>query len=233
MGRTHRLPQPERGRAPSDRDGLGRAEGSPTTINQLSFRVGSLEDLRRFYAVLVAEGAKEIVPRDHGNAWSIYFSDPEDNRIELYTPSPWYVKQPRGERLDLSEPAEVIRAKTEALIRADPTGSQGGLDGKAPGTSPIVMRAFRFAAAALARLVGFPARRPGLSQAADPIHDRVRAGRQRRYRQPAARPESRRAPGSARHRRAENGASGLLANDVVAKASPMGTRSCSSRAATR
>ena len=66
----------------------GRAEGSPTTINQLSFRVGNLEDLRRFYAVLVAEGAKEIVPRDHGNAWSIYFSDPEDNRIELYTPSP-------------------------------------------------------------------------------------------------------------------------------------------------
>jgi len=101
----------------------GRAEGTPTTINQLSFRVGSLEDLRRFYAVLVAEGAREIVPRDHGNAWSIYFSDPEDNRIELYTPSPWYVKQPRGEPLDLTEPAEVILAKTEALVRGDPTSS--------------------------------------------------------------------------------------------------------------
>jgi catechol 2,3-dioxygenase len=101
----------------------GRAEGAPTTINQLSFRVGDLEDLRRFYAVLVAEGAKEIVPRDHGNAWSIYFSDPEDNRIELYTPSPWYVRQPRGEPLDLTEPVEVILAKTEALIRADPSAS--------------------------------------------------------------------------------------------------------------
>ena len=100
----------------------GRPEGSPTTINQLSFRVEKLEDLRRFYAVLVAEAAKEIVPRDHGNAWSIYFSDPEDNRIELYTPSPWYVKQPRGEPLDLTEPSEVIFAKTEALVRNDPTG---------------------------------------------------------------------------------------------------------------
>ncbi len=100
----------------------GRAEGNPTTINQLSFRVNSLEDLRRYYISLVAERVREINPRDHGNAWSIYFSDPEDNRIELYTPSPWYVKQPRGEPLDLTEPAEIIRAKTEALIRADPTG---------------------------------------------------------------------------------------------------------------
>ena len=100
----------------------GRPNGAPTTINQLSFRVKNLEDLRRFFTVLVAEQAKQIAPRNHGNAWSIYFSDPEDNRIELYTPSPWYVKQPRGEPLDLSAPAEVIRAKTEALIRADPTG---------------------------------------------------------------------------------------------------------------
>lgn len=100
----------------------GRPEGSPTTINQLSFRVGSLEDLRRYYAALVAERVREINPRDHGNAWSIYFSDPEDNRIELYTPSPWYVKQPRGEPLDPTEPAEVIFAKTEALVRKDPTG---------------------------------------------------------------------------------------------------------------
>jgi len=93
------------------------------------------------------------------------------------------------------------------------------------------MRAFRFAAAALAPR-WFPARRPGLSQAADPIHDRVRAGRQRDIvsrllgQNLAERLVS---PSS----RADNGRERLLANDVVAKASPMGTRSCSSRAATR
>jgi catechol 2,3-dioxygenase-like lactoylglutathione lyase family enzyme len=99
----------------------GRPKDAPTTINQLSFRVKNLEDLKRFFTALVAEQAKEIVPRNHGNAWSIYFSDPEDNRIELYTPSPWYVGQPYGKPLDLTEPVEAIVAKTEALIRDDPT----------------------------------------------------------------------------------------------------------------
>jgi catechol 2,3-dioxygenase-like lactoylglutathione lyase family enzyme len=99
----------------------GRPNGVPTTINQLSFRVKNLEDLKRFFTVLVAEQAKEIAPRNHGNAWSIYFSDPEDNRIELYTPSPWYVGQPYGKPLDLTEPVATIVAKTETLIRDDPT----------------------------------------------------------------------------------------------------------------
>ena len=99
----------------------GRPNDAPTTINQLSFRVKNLEDLRRFYTALVDEQVKEIQPRNHGNAWSIYFSDPEDNRIELYTPSPWYVGQPYGKPLDLTEQVEAIVAKTEALIRGDPT----------------------------------------------------------------------------------------------------------------
>lgn len=101
----------------------GRAEGSPSTINQISFRVQGLEDLRRFHAALVKEGVKEIAPRNHGNAWSVYFSDPEDNRIEIYTPSPWHVGQPYGKPLDLTEPVEAILAKTEAMIRDDPTRS--------------------------------------------------------------------------------------------------------------
>jgi hypothetical protein len=58
---------------------------------------------------------------NHGNAWSIYFPDPEGNRLELYCAAPWYVGQPFGEPLDLTEPAAVIVAKTEAMVRADPT----------------------------------------------------------------------------------------------------------------
>ena len=60
-------------------------------------------------------------PRNHGNAWSIYFSDPEGNRVELYCSSPWHVSQPFGEPLDLTEPADAIRAKTEAMVKQDPT----------------------------------------------------------------------------------------------------------------
>ena len=63
----------------------------------------------------------KLDPRNHGNAWSIYFSDPEGNRVELYCSSPWHVSQPFGEPLDLDRPAEAIRAKTEAMVKQDPT----------------------------------------------------------------------------------------------------------------
>ena len=99
----------------------GRSPETPTIINQLSFTVDTLEELREFHAIVVAEGVKELAPRNHGNAWSIYFQDPEGNRIELYTHSPWYVSQPYGRPLDLTEPAELIRDKTLAMIRDDPT----------------------------------------------------------------------------------------------------------------
>ena len=72
----------------------GRSADTPTIINQLSFTVDSLEDLREFYAIVVAEGVKGLAPRNHGNAWSIYFEDPEGNRIELYAATPWHVGQP-------------------------------------------------------------------------------------------------------------------------------------------
>ena len=61
----------------------------------------------------------ELAPRSHGNAWSIYFHDPEGNRVEIYRPTPWHVSQPYGEPLDLTEPAQVIIDKTLAMIRDD------------------------------------------------------------------------------------------------------------------
>ena len=77
--------------------------------------------MRQYYPFLVKEGVKKLDPRNHGNAWSIYFSDPEGNRMEIYTPSPWYVAQPFGEPLDLTQPAEAIHAKTEAMVQKDPS----------------------------------------------------------------------------------------------------------------
>jgi catechol 2,3-dioxygenase len=95
----------------------GRAESTPSTINQLSFKVDSLEELRRYYALLAAEKVDRLMGRNHGNAWSIYFYDPEGNRLEIYTASPWHVEQPCGVELDLTAPASEIMAKTEALVR--------------------------------------------------------------------------------------------------------------------
>ena len=96
-------------------------DGSHSMINQISFRVANLEDLRTFHARLVADKVEALDPRNHGNAWSIYFMDPEGNRLEVYTATPWYVAQPFGHALDLTQPADKILAATEAMVRADPS----------------------------------------------------------------------------------------------------------------
>ena len=90
-------------------------------INQLSFRVASLGEVQRFYRRIRSEElASDIHPICHGHAWSVYFRDPEGNRIEVYTDTPWYVHQPIREEMDfdLSE-AELLR-RTEALCRTLP-----------------------------------------------------------------------------------------------------------------
>jgi catechol 2,3-dioxygenase len=111
---------------PDEHHQVAIAAGRPkeavhSTINQMSFRVNGLEELRRYYDWLVKEKVQKLDPRDHGNAWSIYFHDPEGNRVEIYCPSPWYVSQPFGEPLDLTQPVESIMAKTQEMVKQDPT----------------------------------------------------------------------------------------------------------------
>jgi hypothetical protein len=62
----------------------------------------------------------EITPVTHGNALSIYFRDPEGNRIELFLDTPWYVDQPCREPLDLTQSEEAIWANAERLARTLP-----------------------------------------------------------------------------------------------------------------
>lgn len=96
-------------------------ESKSSTINQLSFRLDSLSQLRELYHRLRDYGVKKLMPLDHGIAWSVYFLDPEDNTVELYVDSPWYIAQPHGDPLDLERPFEEIIAETEAMCRQDPT----------------------------------------------------------------------------------------------------------------
>lgn len=92
-----------------------------STINQISFRVDGLPTLREVYKRLSAAGTGAIHPVSHGNAWSIYGSDPDGNGIEVYTDTPWYVAQPHGKPLDLGLTDEEIYRTTEAAVRTDPT----------------------------------------------------------------------------------------------------------------
>ena len=99
----------------------GRPADSFGTINQISFRAKSVADLRATYKLLSKHGIEKIDPVDHGNALSVYFWDPEGNRIEVYIPTPWYVSQPNRTPLDFSLTDDQILAANEEKCRADPS----------------------------------------------------------------------------------------------------------------
>lgn len=93
-------------RDPREHHQIVLATGRPgdlpfNTINQISFRMAEFAGLREMYRRLLREEVKEIYPVSHGNALSVYFHDPEDNRIELFVDTPWYVKQPLRIPMDL------------------------------------------------------------------------------------------------------------------------------------
>ena len=99
----------------------GRPAGSFGNINQISFRGEALADLRATHELLRNAGIEKIDPVDHGNALSVYFWDPEENRIEVYIPTPWYVAQPNRTLLDFSLSDDEIWAANEQKCRADPS----------------------------------------------------------------------------------------------------------------
>jgi catechol-2,3-dioxygenase len=91
-------------------------------INQISLRVDTLTELKARYDLVKRESeVSDINPTDHGNAWSLYFRDPEKNRIELFVDSPWYVEQPRVDPLDLEANEKDIVARTRATIETHPS----------------------------------------------------------------------------------------------------------------
>jgi len=98
-------------------------EAGTALLSQLSFRVDDLASLRHFHARATELGVQGLEGRNHGNSWSIYFEDPEGNRLEVYTPTPWYVSQPWRVPLDLALGDEEIEATTRQLIGAGATWS--------------------------------------------------------------------------------------------------------------
>ncbi len=97
----------------------GREEDANANVaQQISFVVESLDEVREMRDRVVAAGMEVRRIITHGNAWSVYFSDPEDNTIEVYTHTPWYIPQPAAIPFDLDQSNEAIMAQTEALCRS-------------------------------------------------------------------------------------------------------------------
>ena len=84
-------------------------------VQQISFKVRSLDDVRAFYHRLQAEGMRIDRTITHGIACSVYFYDPEDNRVELYYTTPYKVRQPLGEPIDLDRPDEELLAFAQSF----------------------------------------------------------------------------------------------------------------------
>jgi catechol 2,3-dioxygenase len=91
-------------------------------VHHVAFRsAGDLDDLRALKAALEADTrVTAIMPLTHGNAWSVYFRDPEFNGVEVFIDTPWHVRQPQGKPLDLDKSNEEIIEKTRARFSSEP-----------------------------------------------------------------------------------------------------------------
>jgi catechol 2,3-dioxygenase len=113
-------------RDPTEHHQIVLASGRPTdlafsVINQISLRVPDLATLREVHRQVRANpDVTELVSATHGNAISIYFRDPEGNRLEVFMDTPWYCEQPLREAIDLTQSDEAVMAQAEKLARSRP-----------------------------------------------------------------------------------------------------------------
>ncbi len=113
-------------RDPSEHHQIVLAGGKPeglsfNAINQISFRVQGLDVLRAVKTLAEQDsGTTEMLSVTHGNAISIYFRDPEGNRIEAFVDTPWYCEQPLREIIDLNNDDKIILAQAEKIARNRP-----------------------------------------------------------------------------------------------------------------
>lgn len=100
----------------------GRAPDSPSTVAQISFLLDNFQQLRAVHERAEADPrVTKIWTLDHGNSWTVYFRDPEDNIIETYVHTPWHVSQPYGTPIDFSLSDEAIYAATERAVLDNPS----------------------------------------------------------------------------------------------------------------
>jgi catechol 2,3-dioxygenase len=99
----------------------GRPENLPfNPINQISFRMAEFAGLREMHRRLAEEKVRDLYPVSHGNALSVYFLDPEGNRLELFVDTPWYCRQPVRVPMNLAMEDKELWAWAEAEARKQP-----------------------------------------------------------------------------------------------------------------
>ena len=87
-------------------------------IQQLSFKVDTLAELKEFHTVFKDEGVEIQRTVSHGNAFGMYASDPEGNTIEVYYKTGFPVPQPHGDPVDLDASEEELIEIARSAIPA-------------------------------------------------------------------------------------------------------------------
>ena len=89
-------------------------DGDAKIIQQLSFRVGTIDDVRAFYQTFQQMGVEIQQTVSHGAGASCYFYDPEGNRLEVFAAIE--VEGGRGYSgpIDLEKSAEELVAQINA-----------------------------------------------------------------------------------------------------------------------
>lgn len=90
-------------------------------VQQVSFIVEDLADLKQFYALLKSEGVKIRSVVNHGISLAIYFYDPDENVVEVYAKTPYKVPQPFSEDVDLDLDDEELMRIAEIGVSAEDT----------------------------------------------------------------------------------------------------------------
>jgi catechol 2,3-dioxygenase-like lactoylglutathione lyase family enzyme len=82
---------------------IGPSPDRRTNAQQISFTVGSLDDLKQLYHAIKDYGCQIDRVVSHGIAFGCYFRDPEDNRVEVYWSTGMDYPQPFGDPIDLEK----------------------------------------------------------------------------------------------------------------------------------
>jgi catechol 2,3-dioxygenase-like lactoylglutathione lyase family enzyme len=94
---------------------LLRAPDRKSEVQQVSFTVQSLADLRAFYQQIQERGYPVDRVVNHGIAFGCYFRDPEDNRLEVYWSTGKDYPQPHGDPIDLTQSEDELMALLNAM----------------------------------------------------------------------------------------------------------------------
>ncbi len=86
-------------------------DGDAKIIQQLSFRVKDVEDVRGFYQTFKDMGVEIQQTVSHGAGVSCYFYDPEGNRIEVFAD----IEMPNGR--GYSGPLDLEKSKEELVAQ--------------------------------------------------------------------------------------------------------------------